>query len=170
MKKEECFENYPFWIVFLSNLVSIAIYLIGAFIVYKIGGLWLFLYVILILIQEFILIKGHCVNCYYYGKTCAFGKGRLSSIFFEKGDSKRFCRRNLTWKDLIPDFMVSLIPFVIGIVLLIIDFNWPLLILVAILFALSSFGNSIIRSRLACRYCRQRELGCPAEKLFKGKK
>jgi hypothetical protein len=27
-------------------------------------------------------------------------------------------------------------------------------------------GNAVVRSQLACRYCRQREIGCPAQRLF----
>jgi len=170
MKKEQCYENYPFWIVFFSNLVSIAIYLIGAFIIYQIGLIWLILYLIFIGILEFRLIKGHCINCYYYGKTCAFGKGKISSIFFKKGDVGKFCKKHMTWKDIVPDFMVSLIPAIIGIILLIKDFNWILLSLVLILFILTFVGNGIIRSQLACKYCKQRKLGCPAEQLFDKKK
>jgi hypothetical protein len=170
MKKGQCYENYPFRIVFFSNFVSIAIYLIGAFIIYQIGLIWLILYLIFVGILEFRLIKGHCVNCYYYGKTCAFGKGKISSIFFKKGDVNKFCKKQITWKDIVPDFMVSLIPAIIGIILLIKNFNWVLLSLVLILFILTFVGNGIIRSQLACKYCKQREIGCPAEQLFNKKK
>lgn len=170
MKKYRCYENYPGCIVFFSNFVLIAIYLIGAFIIYQIGLIWLVLYLTFILILEFRLIKGHCVNCYYYGKTCAFGKGRISSLFFKKGNTKDFCKMQITWKNLIPDFMVSFIPIIIGIILLIARFRWIILILVIVLFLLTSAGNGFVRSSLACKYCKQRAIGCPAEKLFNKKK
>jgi len=166
MEKGQCYENYPGWIVLASNSVSIAIYLIGAFIMYQLGLAWSILYLIFIGIMEFRLIRGHCVNCYYYGKTCAFGKGRVSSMFFKKGDVKKFCKTQMTWKDMLPDLMVSMIPFITGIVLLIMHFNWTMLILVITLFLLTFVGNGFIRSSLACRYCKQRKLGCPAERLF----
>lgn len=123
MKKEQSYENYPFWIVFLSNLVSIAIYFIGAFIIYQLGLIWLILYLIFIGILEFRLIKGHCVNCFYYGKICAFGKGRISSMFFKKGDANKFCKKQMTWKDMAPDFLVSAVPIIAGIILLILHFR-----------------------------------------------
>ena len=170
MKKEQCYENYPFWIVFFSNLVSIAIYLIGAFIIYQIGLIWLILYLVFIGIQEFRLIRGHCTACYYYGKTCAFGKGKISSMFFKKGDGNKFCKKQMTWKDIVPDFLVSIIPIIAGIALLVIRFNWVILIFVIILFLLTSTGNGIVRSSLACKYCKQRKIGCPAEQLFNKKK
>jgi hypothetical protein len=121
-------------------------------------------------IQEFRLIKRHCTNCYYYGKACAFGQGKISSIFFKKGDVKKFCKKQMTWKDILPDFLVSLIPILVAIVLLIIRFNWTILILVILLFLLTFIGNGLIRGSLACKYCKQRKLGCPAEQLFNKKK
>jgi hypothetical protein len=169
MKKDVCFENYPFWMVFFSNLVSISIYLIGAFVIYQLGLIWLILYLIFIASLEFKLIKSHCVNCYYYGKTCAFGKGRISSIFFKKGSANLFCKKQMTWKDILPDFMVSLIPIIVGIIILIKDFNWALLSSILLLFILTFIGNAIIRSKLACKYCKQRQIGCPAQKLFERK-
>jgi hypothetical protein len=169
MKKEECFEKYPLEIVLISNFVSIVVYLIGAFIVYQIGIIWLVLYLIFILVLEFRLMSRHCVDCYYYGKTCAFGKGRISGMFFKKGNRKSFCKGQMTWKDLIPDLLVSLIPMVVGIVLLVIDFSWSILGLIIALIVLTSVGNSFVRSRLACRYCKQRRIGCPAQKLFEKK-
>ncbi|MDD5700106.1 MAG: hypothetical protein PHH00_02850 [Candidatus Nanoarchaeia archaeon] len=170
MEKEKYFENYPFWTVFFSNFVSMAIYFIGAFIVYKVGLIWMILYLIFIIILEFRLIRGHCVNCYYYGKTCAFGKGRISSIFFKKGDLNKFCKMQVTWKDVLPDFIVSLIPIITGIILLIKSFDWVLLSLILILFILASVGNGFVRGQLACKYCKQRKIGCPAQKLFEKKK
>ena len=76
----------------------------------------------------------------------------------------------ITWKDIIPDLLVSLIPVVIGILILINDFNWTLLLLVLTIFILTFIGNGFIRSRLACNHCKQRKLGCPTQKLFEKKK
>lgn len=170
MEKEKCFENYPFWIVLVSNLVTIAIYLIGAFIIYQIGLIWMILYLIFILFLEFRLISRHCRDCYYYGKYCAFGKGKISSMFLKKGDLNKFCKMQMTWKDIIPDFMVSIIPILVGIILLFIKFSWLILILIILLAILTFVGNGFVRGNLACKYCKQRKLGCPAEQLFNKKR
>jgi hypothetical protein len=124
------------------------------------------LYLIFIGFLEFKLIKGHCVGCYYYGKTCAFGKGKICSMFFKKGDPSQFCKKQMSWKDILPDFFVSLIPILAGIIILITGFNWLVLLAVIALFILTFAGNAIIRTQLACKFCKQREIGCPAEKLF----
>lgn len=166
MEQQKCYENYPTWIVAVSSLVSFAIYFIGGFLIYQIGFPWLVFYASYIFILELRLLKGHCVDCYYFGKTCAFGKGRLSSFFFKRGDPTKFGQKKITWKDIAPDFLVSVMPIVSGIVILIINFNWLILFLLALLFFLGFSGTALVRGKLACKHCKQRELGCPAQKLF----
>ncbi|MFC1501086.1 hypothetical protein ACFL58_01385 [Elusimicrobiota bacterium] len=159
-------ENYPAWIVIISNFVSLAIYAIGAFIIYKLGLIWLALYLLYILFLEIRLLRKSCIYCYYYGKICAFGKGKISSLLFRRGNAQQFSEIKITWKDILPDFLVSIIPLIIGIILLIINFDLLLLFLLVLLLILSSFGNAKVRGSLACKYCKQRDLGCPAAQLF----
>ena len=167
--KEKYYENYPSSFIILANALQISIYAIGAFIINLLGTFWLVFYLMFLVYLEIKLLKRGCVNCYYYGKRCAFGKGKICSLFFRKGNTKKFVNNKITWKDILPDFMVSIIPAITGIVLLIINFNWLLLALVILLFLLTSFGNGLVRGSLACKYCKQRKIGCPAEKLFNKK-
>ena len=161
-----CYEQYPAWIILISNFVSIAIYLIGAFVIYKLGLVWLLAYLAYVLFLEIRVVSTHCVNCCYYGKSCAFAKGRLSAMFFKKGNPKEFCKAEMTWKDILPDFLVSIIPLIAGIVLLIIKFDSILLLLLILLTAFTFSGNAFVRQNLACKHCKQKKLGCPAQKLF----
>ena len=85
MQEPGCHENYPTMIVIGSNLVSLLIYVIGAIILYRFSLILVIVYVLFILLLEFRTVSRHCVDCYYYGKTCAFGKGRLSSLLFARG-------------------------------------------------------------------------------------
>jgi len=162
-----CYEQYPLWIVFLSNLVSIATYALGGYIIYQLGPVWLALYLLYILLLEVRVMSGSCPNCYYFGRLCAFGKGRLSAIFFRKGNAQAFAQKQIAWKDILPDFLVSLIPLLAGIILLIMDFNFMIFSSVVLLAVLATAGSGFIRGSLACKHCRQREIGCPAEKLFR---
>jgi hypothetical protein len=166
MQEPGCYEDYPVAIVIGSNLLSLLIYGIGAGILYQYGLIWLIGYILYILILEFRLLSGHCVDCYYYGKTCAFGKGRLSSLFFRKGNPERFSRMTLTWKDIVPDLLAFMVPVLAGILLLLRQFSWTVLLLITALLLLGFMGNALVRGHLACRYCRQRMIGCPAEQLF----
>ncbi len=166
MQEPGCHEKYPTAIVVVSNLVSLLIYGIGAYILYRFSLIWAILYVLFILLLEFRLVSRHCVDCYYYGKTCAFGKGYVSSLFFQRGQTEQFNQKTITWKDIAPDFLVFIVPVLAGIILLVQEFTLTVLILIIALFLLGFFGNALVRGQLACRYCKQREIGCPAEHLF----
>jgi len=164
-EKVKCYENYPASTILISNLLNIFICAIGFYILFNFGLIYSLIYLAYFLVMEIRLWHRSCVNCYYYGKCCAFGKGKLARLFFKRGN-KKLSECKVGWKDLILDFLVSLIPLIAGIILLVIHFSWLILSLILILAVLSSFGNGFVRGQLACKYCRQRELGCPAEKLF----
>jgi hypothetical protein len=111
-------------------------------------------------------MKTSCVDCYYYGKWCALGKGKLASLLFKKGDPLRFAEKDITWKDLVPDMLVLIFPLAGGGILLLREFSWGMSGMLAGLLVLSFGGNYLVRSRIACKFCKQREPGCPAEQLF----
>ncbi len=166
MKRDTCYENYPSWIPAIAIFFQLSVTLTGVVIISRLGSIWLILYLIYIGILEFRLLKKSCTSCYYYGKICFSGKGKLSSLFFQKGDPESFAGKDISLKDIIPDILVPVIPVVVGTVLMIRDFRWYLLFLVVALILLTFLGNGLIRGSLACRFCSQREIGCPAEQLF----
>jgi hypothetical protein len=139
------YENYPPSFVLGSNVLQLAIYAIGAYILYLTGFVWLILYLLYIAILEIRLLKSGCVHCYYYGKRCAFGKGSLCSIFFKKGHPEKFIDKQIRFIDIIPDFLVSIVPFIIAIYMLIVNFNWILLLLVVSLVILAFPINGFLR-------------------------
>jgi hypothetical protein len=165
-----CYENYPLPLVFLSVLLNILIYAIGFYIILQLGLIYAVFYLFYLGLLEIRVMNKSCRNCYYYGKTCAFGKGKLCSLFFKKKNPKDFFKKKITWTDILPDFLVSLVPVIVGIVILIINFSWLILFLIALLIVLTSSGNGFVRKQIACKYCKQKELGCPAQKLFDKKK
>jgi len=166
MESDINFECFPLWMVAIADVVALGIYILGAYIMFKLGAVWGWLYLICCLIVEIRVMRISCIHCYYYGKLCGLGRGKLASLFFGKGDPKKFLEKKVTWKELIPDLLVSLVPFVIGICIIFKGFNWSILILLMILLLLTTFGNGFVRSNFACKYCKQKELGCPAERLF----
>lgn len=138
MQEPGCHDNYPTMIVVVSNLISVLIYGIGAYILYKFSLFWVICYLLIILFLEFRLLSRHCVDCYYYGKTCAFGKGYLSSLFFSRGQPQQFNTKKITRKDIVPDSLVLFIPILAGILLLIQEFTWIVLSLIITLFLSSA--------------------------------
>ena len=167
MKEIKTYENFPKGIALSSNLVAISIYAIGAYILAGFGIVLSTLYLLYCLWIEIRVLKGSCVDCYYYGKVCGFGKGKLCSLLFKKGESQKFVEKEVSWSKILPDFMVFILPTVGGIIFLVREFSWLIIAMLTILLILSFVGNALIRGSVACKYCKQREIGCPAEKLFK---
>lgn len=168
MTEVECYESYPIWIPALSTLQTLLIYGIGLFIFSRYGQIMTALYLLYIVWVELRVMEKSCRNCVYYGRLCGLGRGRLCSMLFKKG-KQGFTEKKITWKDLIPDFLVSLLPLLAGIPLLLQEFNWTLAGLMVILLFLATAGNGIIRG-IVCKHCKQRKLGCPAEQMFSKKK
>ena len=163
---EKRYEDYPAWIVIACNLVSVSIYMIGAAILAGFS-LWVSAaYLILCLWLELRVLQKSCVNCYYYGKNCGTGKGRLCALLFKRGNPQAFAAKEATWKDILPDFLVSLLPLVGGIVLSFLDFSWFRVVLLAFRVIIAFGGTGLIRGNLLCKYCAQGQIGCPAAKLF----
>ena len=171
MQENEAYENFPIWASFLAWSFSLSIYILGSYIL---GVLYFPLaigFIFYCLWVELRILKFSCVNCYYYGKHCGLGRGKLCSLLFKKGSPEKFNEKEISWKDLIPDFMVLIFPLISGIISLIRDFSLLILVLMIILVMLSMGGNAMLRGSLTCKYCKQKGLGCPAEQLFnKGKK
>jgi hypothetical protein len=159
-------ENFPFPMVLFALLVNVSIYALGVAILSGFGIIIALLFLIYCLGIELRVMKMSCVDCYYYGKWCAFGRGKVAPLLFKQGDPKRFMSKCISWKELLPDMLVVLIPLVGGVALLIRGFSWSMAMMLAALLALSFGGNYFVRSRIACTYCKQRELGCPAEQFF----
>lgn len=152
--------------VAVCNTVGLAIYAIGLTLMAQLGTVWALIYAAYCIWMEIKVLSKSCRQCYYYGKLCGFGKGRVCSWFFSKETGKTLAEKRISWADIVPDFLVSLIPFGVGIALLFRSFSLPVLILVVLLAVLASVGTGLVRGQIACKYCKQRELGCPAEQLF----
>ena len=163
---DKSYENYPAWIIVVCNLVPVSIYVIGAVILAGFSPWVSVAYLLFCLWLESRVMRTGCINCFYYGKNCGTGKGRLCAHLFKRGNPQAFAVKEATWKELLPDFLVSLLPLLGGIVLSILDFNWLRVILLVLLMALASVGTATIRGNLLCKYCKQGQIGCPALKLF----
>jgi len=166
MESAHTYEKFPFSIVFLSNLLTLSIYAVGAYILAGFSILVAILYLVYGIWIEIGVLRGSCRFCYYYGKVCGFGKGKLCSLLFKNGDSQKFATREISWLQLLPDFMVVVFPIVGGIILLFTKFNWPLAIISGLFLILWFGGTAFIRGSFTCKYCKQKELGCPAQQLF----
>ncbi len=160
------YENFPARLIAVTILVSGSISALGAFILAGFGNVMIAIYLLFCIGNEVHIMKKSCADCWYYGKWCAFGKGKLAALFFERGDTNRFPAKTMSVRDLTSDILVVIFPLVAGLALLIRSFSWKTGMALVLLLAFTTAGNYLIRSRIACACCKQRERGCPAEQFF----
>ncbi len=167
METGGCYENYPLGTVAIANALNYSIWILGAFILSGFGILVVGLYLAFCIVMEFRILWRSCTSCYYYGKTCFMGLGRVCPLFFKKRMRDKDAK--ITRLDILTDMMVSIFPIIGGFVLLLISFSWLVLISLIAIALLTTIGNGFVRQSLACRYCKQRKIGCPAQKMFEKK-
>jgi hypothetical protein len=167
MKKSEILDNYPLWIVIFANILILAVYVAGAYIMFALSLITGFLYVAYLVLLELYYFKEGCTCCCYFGKLCAFGKGAIAAMLFKEGDPEKFCERELGFKDFIPHVLVVLIPLIVGTAILI-SRGFNLLILIAMIYPVFSWFavNPFLYGKLACLHCKQGSICCPALKFF----
>ena len=119
---------------------------------------------------ELLVIIRSCKDCWYYGKICGLGKGKIAPLFAKKGDTKKFADRDISMVYMIPDFLVAILPLLGGVILLLLDFSILVLSLMVVLIVLFFGGTAVIRGTFACKYCKQKDIGCPAYAIFNKKK
>ena len=168
MGEVRTYEDFPAQMVVVSVLVNISIYALGALILTGLGPVVAVVYLIYCAYFEVRVMRHNCVNCCYYGKVCALGRGKISAYLFPQGNPEIFARMNFTWTRLIPDILIMLLPLLGGFILLVRSFSWTVAAGMVLLMALSLGGSAFVRRQIACKYCKQWEIGCPAEKFFGG--
>ena len=162
----EIYDEFPLSLVLFCIVVNISIYIVGAYLIAPLGKTFVVLYLLYCLWMEIRVLIMSCRDCYYYGRLCAFGKGKICSLLFKKGSPERFTMKKITWMHLIPDFLVSLIPLVIGGFYLVQSFTWLRLSFILVLVIIAFPVTGFMRGSISCKFCRQKEMGCPAVQLF----
>ena len=155
MMNIKSYEIFPLWMPFIAVLLSLIGYILGAYILSGFGLFIVALYLIYCILIELLVIFRSCKDCYYYGKICGLGKGKIAQLFTKKGKPSKFIDKKISWYDLIPDFLVGIIPLVGGIILLYNNFSYFLLGLIILLLVIFFGGTGFIRGSFACRYCKQ---------------
>ena len=160
-------EFYSPKIICMNLLLTFLSYSIGTLVIYSFNSIMGLFYAIFCILTIFISLKLRCSYCFYYGKRCGFGFGILSKIFFSQGESKEFNNSKNVIPVLIFSMCVSIIPVIVGIILLIVNFSVFHLIYFILYILVAFLPNFFIRSKV-CEYCEQGKLGCPAyNKMYK---
>jgi hypothetical protein len=149
-------EEYPFSTVIIENTLILIWILTGAYLCYSlfpvIGWIYLIFGFSMVLVIMRILV---CRNCYYYGKMCHTGWGKLSALYCKQGEITHFgC--GLAGK-MIPIFYgsMTIIPIIIGIISLVISFSLILLIALLIFITVAILSSITLRKK-ACEKCKMK--------------
>lgn len=157
---EDGLEKYPTASIILENVMMglwIALGTIACwFFNPLIAGIYLSAAIIIII---FVLRKILCTKCYYYDKWCHTGWGKLSSLFFKKGNTEKFS--NCKGIKLAPVFYGFLLmgPLILIIISMILEFSFDKLIIAIVLFLISFYSGGPSRKK-GCKSCKMK-LICP---------
>lgn len=157
---EQGIENFPMRAVVLANLAMVAWIALGTIACWFLAPLaaWIYLAVAVSMVWV-VLRRLVCVNCYYYGKWCGTGWGKLSAVFFRQGNINSF--KGSIGVKLAPMTygLLSLIPLVLVIVSLVQAVTIAKVIVLVLLLAMSVYSGFISRLK-SCFGCKMR-LMCP---------
>jgi len=152
------FEEYPITTVIAQNLFFLIYFGVGVVVMLplKISGVSIFslLYaVFLVVMLLFVLRKHLCTNCYYYGKRCATGWGKLSALMFkEKSGNYELGIKlaGITWG------LATLIP-IIGAAISLIS-NFTLLQFGLLIFFILLTPLNFVLHKNSCKKCKMRNI------------
>jgi hypothetical protein len=100
-----------------------------------------------------------CTNCYYYDKWCGIGWGKLSALFYKKGDINDFSKSSGIKIAPLIYGLLMFIPIILIIVSMIQEFNIFKIVVLVLLLLISGYSGSVGRKK-SCSQCKMMLL-CP---------
>jgi hypothetical protein len=162
----DCRESFPLWWIVGENLLHLSTWTLAGWLVWPISwNGWpvaTIAWALVVLYVQLLLKKHNCSGCYYHGKSCHLGWGKLSSWMFDQdsGNPKMGMRLSLFYIVSPPIFLVAGI--LEGIFIEVGGQHW---ILLGIYVALN--GITFPVRKMGCRVCAMREV-CPGSAAKSG--
>jgi hypothetical protein len=157
---EQGLEKHSIKTVVWSNLAMAAWIALGTAACWFLLPLvaWIYLAIALLMVGV-VLRRLVCTNCYYYGKWCGTGWGKLAALLFKEGEMEKFSTS--AGIRLAPPVYagLSLIPAVLVIVSLILEFTVAKIIVLVCLLLITVYSAFLSR-RKGCGNCKMK-LVCP---------
>jgi hypothetical protein len=153
---EKGLEEYPKSKIVLGNLVMVLWVASGTIACWFLFPWLAWVYLALAVVMVGIVLRRLvCTNCYYYGKWCGLGWGKLAALFFKKGEIGKF--RTTIGVKLAPITygLLSLIPIIAIVIALILGFTIPKVIVLVVLLAVSYYSGVASRKK-GCINCKMR--------------
>lgn len=153
---EQGLEKYPRKTIIRGNFLMAAWIILGAVACWFYLPLIACLYIGFFIVMVKIVLRGLlCPDCYYHGKWCCLGWGKLAALFFKKRDINGFGFS--LGQNLAPMVYGSLtvIPIIL-ITVSIIQVFALIKMAVLILFLFLSFYSSVINRKKICAQCKMK--------------
>lgn len=161
---EDGLEKYPKSTIFIENLTLFIWIILGATACWYFNSVIALLYIFFALSMIiFVMRKLVCTRCYYYGKWCHVGWGKISALFFKKGNEEEF--QSCTGLKIAPVFFVllALIPVILVIISSIKSFLLIKIIILLTLLIVVIFSSVILRKK-SCALCKMKSI-CPGSAI-----
>ncbi len=160
-----CYDDYPLRIVALNLVQVSAAALVGAVLMAQLGWWAVLLYALVGVLSVVLSLVFGCTRCFYYGRVCGLGLGRIAALCFSNRDQEEFGRsasQTLAWTLV---GLVLALPIAAGLLSLSAGRLTPglaaLLLFLGLLVAIV-----LTHSRMVCGHCRQaRDRRCTLGRL-----
>ncbi len=157
---EQGIEEYPKVVIIFGNFMMMLWIASGTTACWFLYPLAAWIYLALAIITVFVILrKLVCPDCYYYGKWCPLGWGKLSSLFFKKGDVEKFTTGIGLKLAPLTYGLLSLIPLILVVISLFLGFSLFKIIILVFLLLISFYSGAISRKK-TCAKCKMK-LICP---------
>lgn len=153
---EDGLEEYPLPVVLFGNFMMLLWIGLGTLACYFLSPVAAWVYLGVSLVTVFIVLRGAvCTRCYYYGKRCHIGWGKLASLFFKKGKIEEL--NDCIGAKAAPAVygLLSLVPLALGTISAIMDFSVIKIIVLVVLLSIGFYSGAISR-KSACAECKMR--------------
>ncbi len=166
-KEKLSYDHYPLWWVIGQNFFLLIYFGIGfagmyPLKIYNIPWLSILYALFLIVMLLFVLRKHLCTHCYYYGKFCNVGWGKLAALMFEENSGNYQLGVKLagiTWAT------ATVVPILGMIWSYLVTRSTTIIILLVIFILLTPI--SFLTHKKSCERCKMRER-CPASMYKRG--
>ena len=153
-------EQYPKSSAVIANLVMAALIALGTIACWFFSPVAAWIYLAIGVLMVWVVMRRLvCVNCYYYGKWCVTGWGKLAALFFKKGDIDKFSTSIGVKIAPIVYGLISAIPIILLIVAMVSQFSVPRIVVLVLLVGISAY-SAVINRKKTCAKCKMR-LICP---------
>lgn len=153
---ERGLEEFPKSNIILGNLAMILWIALGTIACWFLNPLLSWIYLIFAIVMVFIILrKLVCTNCYYYGKWCHIGWGKLSALLFKKGNIEDFNKGIGLKLAPITYGLLTLIPLIAILVSMYEEFTLPKITVLILILLVSVYSGAISRKK-ACEKCKMR--------------